>query len=521
MPFKLNTFAGHLDFFQPSGTNLSGLGTDNRIPRWDGVDTLQDSGVTLDDSDNITGLASLTFVTGSTVSTVLDEDDLSSNSDTALATQQSIKSYIDNQDSLTDTLAEILAIGNTTGGTNIVISSGDALTAAVSVDLRLVAPTGQVTDHIGDLLVWHATEAANDFVSISHDATDALVDAGSGDLKLRAGTSSNIEFIRPGTTIVDFQYDGSRFIASGGMAFRVDVGKFVEFSSASRISVNTVTGLSITQWVLAPQSGNFNRGVLFTNFENNDHGLLSAASVFTEPTLIIHSTLDPDTDHSESLWIRHDGFRSGNIVSSSGTMETDRATFDFRIEAVDALPAAVTNQDGASIILEPGASATGGGVDGNVQLLSNVVIGAAAAGVDYTLTFDGETNDGVITWLEDENFLQVGNALGFQRIVTAKTSDDTITVGESNTVFTNEGATGTVILTLPSAVAGLTYEFYIQANETFTITAATGDTIRVTNQVSVTGGTISRNRVGNLVKMVAINSTEWVVETIMGVWTLS
>lgn len=35
------------------GTDLSGLGADNRLPRWDGTDTLQSSGVTLDDSDNL------------------------------------------------------------------------------------------------------------------------------------------------------------------------------------------------------------------------------------------------------------------------------------------------------------------------------------------------------------------------------------------------------------------------------------------------------------------------------------
>jgi hypothetical protein len=33
----------------------------------------------------------------------------------------------------------------------------------------------------------------------------------------------------------------------------------------------------------------------------------------------------------------------------------------------------------------------------------DVIIGAGAADKDYTLTFNGETNDGVITWLEDED----------------------------------------------------------------------------------------------------------------------
>ena len=45
----------------------------------------------------VNGIASLSFSSGSTVTTVLDEDDLSSDSATALATQQSLKTYIDAQ----------------------------------------------------------------------------------------------------------------------------------------------------------------------------------------------------------------------------------------------------------------------------------------------------------------------------------------------------------------------------------------------------------------------------------------
>lgn len=42
-----------------AGTDLTGLGVDNRIARWDGTDTIQSSGVTLDDSDNATGFQSI------------------------------------------------------------------------------------------------------------------------------------------------------------------------------------------------------------------------------------------------------------------------------------------------------------------------------------------------------------------------------------------------------------------------------------------------------------------------------
>ena len=69
--------------------------------------------------------------TGSvTVTDILDQDDMSSNSATALATQQSIKAYVDSQVATVDTLAEVLGNGNTTGGTDIQFSAGDNITNA-------------------------------------------------------------------------------------------------------------------------------------------------------------------------------------------------------------------------------------------------------------------------------------------------------------------------------------------------------------------------------------------------------
>ncbi len=90
---------------------------------------------------------------GGTINAVFDEDNMASNSPTALATQQSIKAYVDSQVGTVDTLAEILANGNTSGGTNIVVSSGDVITtntinettaaAGVTIDSVLVKD-GQV-----------------------------------------------------------------------------------------------------------------------------------------------------------------------------------------------------------------------------------------------------------------------------------------------------------------------------------------------------------------------------------------
>lgn len=64
------------------------------------------------------------------VTAILDEDNMASNSATALSTQQSIKAYVDSQVGTVDTLAEVLANGNTTGGTDLAVSTGDDITFA-------------------------------------------------------------------------------------------------------------------------------------------------------------------------------------------------------------------------------------------------------------------------------------------------------------------------------------------------------------------------------------------------------
>tara|TARA_R110001599_G_scaffold309549_3_gene516534 strand:- start:161 stop:2350 length:2190 start_codon:yes stop_codon:yes gene_type:complete len=76
----------------------------------------------------LTASSSLNINSSISVTGVLDEDNMASNSAVKLATQQSIKAYVDSQVDTVDTLAEVLAIGNSTGGTNLVVTSGDVIT---------------------------------------------------------------------------------------------------------------------------------------------------------------------------------------------------------------------------------------------------------------------------------------------------------------------------------------------------------------------------------------------------------
>ncbi len=79
----------------------------------------------------------------------------------------------------------------------------------------------------------------------------------------------------------------------------------------------------------------------------------------------------------------------------------------------DVITAAHTNNE-FNQILAAFASSTGHSHDGTTgeggpitKLLSNALtFGAGTAGTDITITFDGESNDGVIKWMEDEDYFE-------------------------------------------------------------------------------------------------------------------
>ena len=79
----------------------------------------------------------------------------------------------------------------------------------------------------------------------------------------------------------------------------------------------------------------------------------------------------------------------------------------------DVITAAHTNNE-FNQLLAAFAASTGHSHDGTAgeggavtKLLSNALtFGAGTAGTDITITFDGESNDGVMKWMEDEDYFE-------------------------------------------------------------------------------------------------------------------
>lgn len=92
---------------------------------------------------------------------------------------------------------------------------------------------------------------------------------------------------------------------------------------------------------------------------------------------------------------------------------------------------------------------------------------------------------------------------------------------ESGTVLTNEGISGGAnYQSLPAASSGLVYEGVVQDVDGQRWTAQAGDTIRLGGSVSATGGYIESTTIGDYVRLVAINATEWIGCPYQGTWTV-
>jgi hypothetical protein len=307
---------------------------------------------------------------GVSVTAILDEDNMASDSATALATQQSIKAYVDAQVGANNELSEVLANGNTSGGTDIQMTTTDevqfrdtALTIKSSVDgqldiaadveLEIVAPTLDINASTAvtiDTTTLTMTGSVNVVGDLDVDNLNL-----NGNTIISTNTDGNIALTPNGTGEVDI----SKVDIDGGT---ID-GTVIGGSTPAAISGTTITGTSFVS------SGDM-------TFGDNDKAIFGAGS---------------------DLQIYHDGANS-NIK--------DAGTGPLKIFATDLY---VNNSAGSKTHLS--------GIDGGaVTLFYNgaTKLATTATGIDVTgtVTADGLTVDGNIALRNADNitFKDTGGA---------------------------------------------------------------------------------------------------------------
>lgn len=175
-----------------------------------GTSALQFKDLFLDGTANVDGLAMPT----TTVTDILDEDNMSTDSATALATQQSIKAYVDTAVGGANELSEILSNGNITAGTGIDFIDNDKLRLGTGNDLE-----------------------------IYHNGTNSIIENNTGELfiqgnniTLRSDTSTEVFIAMDKDGAVELYHDNAKKLDTD--AAGVNVTGQVDISTNANVSGN-------------------------------------------------------------------------------------------------------------------------------------------------------------------------------------------------------------------------------------------------------------------------------------------
>jgi hypothetical protein len=188
------------------------------------------------------------------------------------------------------------------------------------------------------------------------------------------------------------------------------------------------------------------------------------------------------------------------ILGTSGGTKIGTAT-NQKLGFYNATPIV---QPANTVALDTALANLGLRASGNPFVSTNFRIGTATAGADYTLTFDGENSDGILTWLEDEDQFRfndriqtnggiIGKVTTVTDTYTILPSDETI-VGNKSTAFT---------ITLPTAVTGQIFTVSNIGAGVITLDGAGSDTIS-----GVATQTINQ---WSVVKIQCISANTWAI----------
>ena len=349
------------------------------------------------DGLDVAGLVEFNSLSGTgsvAITDILDQDNMSGNSATALATQQSIKAYVDAQVDTADTLAEILAIGNTSGGTGLTMSSGDDLNLTganynalwdSSESIFYFTDNAKATFGTGaDLLIYH--DGSNSYVN--ENGTGKLILATNGaQIDITGSSETMATFVDDGAVSLYFNNAVKIATTSGG----VDVTGLVEFDSLSGTGSVAITDI----------------------LDQDNMSSNSATALATQQS--IKAYVDAQVDTADTL--------SEILAIGNTTGGTDVAvSTDDKVQFRDAAIYINSSTDGQLDIVadtEIQIAATTIDINGAINASGEII--AASLDISGDVDIDGTTN------------LDIVDIDGAVNIAAASTMLGTLTVGVNDT----------------------------------------------------------------------------------------
>mgnify|MGYP003111462254 CR=1 FL=1 len=189
-----------------------------------------DDAITIADGGGITANTSLTLASGATVTAINDEDNMTSNSATALATQQSIKAYVDSQTSGAGNMDNWILEDD--DGTEVTVSNGKEVKFIGSGLTTNFTDVSDGTDADPFDLTFTVDAAQTGITSVVNASLEIGRDA---DNRIKFGTDNQIIFEVDGGDNVIFKTGGEIEAASLDISGDVDVDGTLE---ADAITVN-------------------------------------------------------------------------------------------------------------------------------------------------------------------------------------------------------------------------------------------------------------------------------------------
>jgi sporulation protein YlmC with PRC-barrel domain len=361
------------------------------------VSSTDSSVVTVNDGLIVTG--NFAFDGGVAVSTILDEDAMSSDSATALATQQSIKAYVDTQIGAVSTTLGISDSSSNTGsvatGTNdLEFRSGNSVTATVSgtgvtfdindsitVDditakdstaININSPiqvTGNInTDTSLTVTGTTITQILDEDNLVSNSATalatqqsiKAYIDANAGGVLTMGDSASNSGSVASGSgQDLEFRSGDGITLTVSGNGVTATLNKIIdvnEISSSDSTAVQINEGLNVS-------------GALFVNGAVSTNSTISTATGSTVGTLTL---------------------ADGSITDSSGTISFDNEnlTTTGTVTGSTVITNTVQSSDSTVVNINDGLKVEGGlNVQGGAEIYGTLYAQAVGAEDSTQLSF--------------------------------------------------------------------------------------------------------------------------------------